>query len=255
MEFADAHLVPWSGRAPEGDYELLIAAEAARGTKSYRAAVRLAASGYGEQAAMVNRSAFEGMAVAHWISTAPEDAVMRYRKHTRHNSLLWAKALTKIEWFDGGDDVPEASADEWQELTALFGTYGTRLWTGHDNLLMLVEAIEDLWAANPKELRDFYTVAHRDANLLLHSGSSALNRIGRRLEDSVSFDIGPSNQYIAPALLSAFWVYVQTFSLLMDTFEIPDREGLNKIFTRGAEIFYEGSRTRRGDDSPPAPTD
>ncbi len=255
MEFADAHLVPWSGREPEGEHELLIAAEAARGTKSYRAAVRLVASGYGEQAAMVNRSAFEGMAVAHWISTAPEDAVTRYKKHTRHNSLLWGKVLTEIEWLDAGDDVPEASEEEWKELTDLFGPYGTRLWTGHRNLPILVEAIEDLWATNPKELREFHTVAHRDANLLLHSGSSALNRIGRRLEEAVSFDIGPSNQYIAPALLSAFWVYIQTFSLLMDAFEMPDREELNKIFTRGTEVFHEGSRLRSGDaeDPPPAP--
>ena len=252
MEFADRHLVPWSGRKPEGEHELLIAAEAARATKSYRAAVHLAASGYGEQAAMVNRSAFEGMAVAHWISTAPEEAVKRYEKHSRHNSLLWAKVLTEIDWLDPGDDVPEASEEEWADLTDLFGPYGTRLWTGHRNLPALVEAIAQLWSANPKELRDFHTVAHRDANLLLHSGSSAMNRIGRRLEDVISFDIGPSDQYIAPALLSAFWIYVQTFSLLMDTFEMPDRHDLNEMFTRGAEVFGEHSRQRRGEAADPS---
>jgi uncharacterized protein DUF5677 len=247
MEFADNHLVPWSGRKPEGEHELLIAAEAARATKSYRASVHLAASGYGEQAAMVNRSAFEGMTVAHWISTAPEEAVGRYKKHTRHNSLLWAKALTQIEWLEANDDLPEASDEEWKELTDLFGPYGTRLWTGHRNLPALVDDIEDLWTASPQELREFHAVAHRDANLLLHSGSSALNRIGRRLEEVISFDIGPSDQYIPQALLAAFWIYVQTFSLLMNTFEMPDREHLNTLFARGAEIFGEGSRQRRSE--------
>src|SRR3954447_22963487 len=49
-----------------GSFENLFIGTFARGTKIYRAALLLSDRGYGEEAAMLNRSLFEHMVVAWW---------------------------------------------------------------------------------------------------------------------------------------------------------------------------------------------
>ena len=56
----------------------IISLELARSTKTFRGVVELCRSGYGEQAAMLNRSLFEGMAVAHWVHANTTDATERF---------------------------------------------------------------------------------------------------------------------------------------------------------------------------------
>src|SRR3954468_20881431 len=49
-------------------HRALILAVFARSTLTYRAIMQLCRGGYGEQADMLNRSLFEDMAAAHWVS-------------------------------------------------------------------------------------------------------------------------------------------------------------------------------------------
>jgi hypothetical protein len=222
---------PWPGRAPRQRHELLIAAETARATKTFRAVLTLCEVGFGEQAAMLNRGLFEGMAVAHWINAHPEEAIERYAKQSRHTQLLWAGTLRRLGWDKGAPALPVPEAGELEELAKLFGPHGTRLWTGHRNLPDLLRSVEDQWDAQGiADLWTFHDIAHRDNNLVLHSGASALERAAAgRSEESIVFDIGPSNRHIAQGLLGAFWPYLQTLSLLMDAFEFPDRPALTQL--------------------------
>ena len=69
--------------------------------KTYSAALALVREGFGPQAAMFNRALFEGMAVAHWVSVAPEAARQRWPDHERHNALLWTEVVEQYRWDAG----------------------------------------------------------------------------------------------------------------------------------------------------------
>jgi hypothetical protein len=60
LAFAKGMLYPWSGNPRRRVHDGILMAEGARATKSYQAAVALCGLGFGEQAAMLNRSIFEG---------------------------------------------------------------------------------------------------------------------------------------------------------------------------------------------------
>lgn len=245
QEFADSQWEPhWEGRQPTAPHELLIAAEAARATKTFRAVVTLCEVGFGEQAAMLNRGLFEGMAVAHWIAADPKEAVTRYGKHSRHTRLLWANIIRELKWNGAIGKLPEPEEGELEDLAGIFGRHGTWLWTGHPNLPALVRSIEDQWdEQGRKELWTYHDVAHRDNNLVLHSGASALERAAAaRTQESITFDVGPSDRHVAPALLGAFWPYVQILSLVLDTFDMPGRGGLTELAGELLPTFLKSAK-------------
>lgn len=53
----------------------------------------------------------------------------------------------------------------------------------------------------------------------------------------LNFRTGPTSDRVGRALYGGFWTYVQTFSLVMDRFKIPKREGLNALHVRGEIAF------------------
>src|SRR4051794_28614731 len=96
LEFAGEHaLNRWTGRPIESTADRLIAVEFGRATKTYRAALDLSLGGFGPQASMLNRSLFEGMAVAYWISDNPDRAADLFEKHERHNRDVWVERLRR----------------------------------------------------------------------------------------------------------------------------------------------------------------
>ncbi|MGH3481427.1 MAG: DUF5677 domain-containing protein [Nocardioidaceae bacterium] len=105
----------------------------ARSTKTYRAAVQLARHGYGEQAAMLNRSLFEGMAVAHWVHANERTASERFNRAFTFDRHLLARLLENIGWIPEekhGELGPEIDVDELKQMEIDFGRYGEKLWAG-----------------------------------------------------------------------------------------------------------------------------
>jgi hypothetical protein len=147
--FAEDALYLWGGRVIDGNsVDPIILAEGARSTKSYAAVLRLVASGFGPQGSMLDRSLFEGMAIAHWAHTHPDRAIELFTKHGRQTELLWGDAFEKA---DPGDPrtIDRGTEDERAELADLFGRYGPHLWTGHRSLHKLLPEIEDQWPGGP----------------------------------------------------------------------------------------------------------
>lgn len=240
-DFAVAHLAPWRGRALEpAGVDALLAAEGSRATKTFHGALHLVLGGFGPQAAMLNRSLFEGMAVAHWLTAEPDEALRRFEDHDLHNRLLWSGTLGKRGWLKDGEEVPIVADDERRRLDSLFGRYGERSWTGL-SLYELMKAIEHLWPQGPSrdDLWEFFEVAHRDNNQMLHSTVGALTAGVRVGEDdaSLSFDGFPSGRHIRRACVGMFWIYMQTLTLLFSHFGIPDRDELDRIWLEGRDVF------------------
>ncbi len=94
-DYADELLKDWRGRPldPEKGAEMILAAIFARSLNTYCAAIELTRIGFAEHAAMLNRSLFEDMVDAHWVSVKEELAVERYEQHHEHGKMLLAYAL------------------------------------------------------------------------------------------------------------------------------------------------------------------
>ena len=127
-DYAIDLLEVWRGREldPDKPHEPLHAAIFARSLNTYWAAIELASIGFGEQAAMLNRSLFEDMVDAHWLSVEPALAVERYEHHDEHGKMLLAATLTSYPDVFPPDDLPEFDAERRKELDAVFGQYGSR---------------------------------------------------------------------------------------------------------------------------------
>lgn len=239
--FGEDALYIWAGRPidPES-VDPIILAEGARATKTYAGTVRLAAGGFGPQASMLDRSIFEGMAIAHWAHAHPDRAVELFKKHGRHSELLWGDAFAKAD--PANPRVIDAGTEEERkELGGLFGKYGTNLWTGHNSLYALLPEIEDQWPAGPprEQLWWFFRVAHRDSNQVLHSTALGLSAGMTRMADELRLDVGPSEHYLDRGLLGGLWSYEQTLTLLWDRFAIPGRAALDEI-TKSTQSAFEG---------------
>jgi hypothetical protein len=209
-------------------FRALLLAVFARSTLTYRAIMQLCRGGYGEQADMLNRSLFEDMAAAHWISLHREEAVERIEQHHQHSRVLWNRVIERRPGL--GDPVDLGLDDETiAELDRIFGQHGTRPWLGL-GMWDLVAEIEQLWPDDEgrEQLWRFYELAHRANNQKLHLSSFALNRIVRAREDGgeiiFQYSASPSIDAagpVGPALFGAFWIYWQLTSLIWDVYEIP----------------------------------
>ena len=229
---AAAALDPWRGRTikkgaiddPPGADEIL-AMLFARATKTYKAARLLARSGYGEQASMLDRSLFEGMVVAHWVSTNSDLAAERFLRAWRFDRHLYAEVIGATGWLPegatmAGPEIPEA---ELAGMKRDFGNYGEVLWTGHRSLRALVQEIESDWEPEQREvLRNFLRVANRQNSQVLHSTVAGLTEAASALtQEGLYLTVGPAKARVERALFGAYWTYAQILRVVIEHFEVP----------------------------------
>ncbi len=216
-------------------FRALLLAVFARSTLSYRAIMQLCRGGYGEQADMLNRSLFEDMAAAHWISLHREEVVERIEQHHQHSRVLWNRVLERRP---GLSDPVDLGLDEemMAELDRIFGQHGTGPWLGLGMWDLMCE-IEQLWPDDQgrEQLWRFYELAHRANNQKLHLSSFALSRIVQAREEAgeivFQYRASPSidaASAVGPALFGAFWIYWQLTGLIWDVYDIP-QDGLTAL--------------------------
>lgn len=254
-QFTDTAMTPWKGRPirkhapgePPGADEI-VAFSLARSTKTYRAALQLARQGYGEQAAMLNRSLFEGMAVAHWVHPNEDTASERFNRAFGFDQYLLARLLEATGWIpeeEHGKLGPEFDEDELKQMEADFGKYGEKLWTGHRNIRELVADIEDQWTTEEDRqvVWNFLRIAHRDNNQLLHSTVSGLAGAVSNVEpDGLSLSVGPSTARIEKGLFAAYWSHLNMLGLVIERFEMPAKDDFNDLIDRQQYDFRRLSR-------------
>jgi hypothetical protein len=106
----------------------------------------------------------------------------------------------------------------------------------------LVEKIGLLWDDDGVQLRRHQRIALRDANEVLHATASGLIGSAAHHGDSLGLDAFPSGRYIERALISAFWCYLQTLSLLFDHFGFRSaREDVRQLSGRMEAAFGRSS--------------
>jgi hypothetical protein len=240
LEFAIGEVQAWSGRPVKRGADRIIVFEAARATKTFDAVIRLAALGFGEQAVMLNRSLFEGMVVAHWVSENRREAVGLFTRHARFGAVLWRETLDALGWLDEADRKRARSVGpkRWKEFESLFGQYGTNHWTRR-SVPKLLKEIEYQWDEEGRgHLWAMHDVANRHSNQVLHSTPFAAGATTTaQTKDALHLTIGASNQFVPQALLFGYWTYGQLFSLLIKVFRISSVAAFHAVWQPGGDAF------------------
>jgi hypothetical protein len=180
-----------------------------RSSKSYQAAVRLAAIGYGVQSAMVCRSLFEDMVVAHWVRRFPEKAPELFERHRRATLAAFEQALGRYDLLEG------AKADIGDEDRMNVGLARDH-WTGR-SIRRLLKDVEDEWEheVDRRLIHQAHDLFHN--NLLVHHSAVSLGIIaGEQCDGRTPIELGPHKAYVGDALIMAFIAYSNTMSLVLD---------------------------------------
>lgn len=242
--FAVAALEPWQGRPirkssrsepPNADE--ILALLYGRATKTYKAALMLARKGYGEQARMLGRPLFEGMAVAHWVVANEAEARERFNRAWRFDAYQLARAIEQTGWLAEGASAsgPEIDEEELASMRRDFGRYGSKLWTGHRSLRELVDGIESDWGDDEERrlLRNFLLIVNRDNNQLLHTTVAGLAEAATGFDgEGIYLAVGPSPARIERGLFCAYWTYAETLGVVIDRFEVPVRADFEAMLDR-----------------------
>jgi hypothetical protein len=234
---------PWRGRPldPARPEDALLAALLARSAKTFWGVIELARVGFGEQGMMLNRSLFEDMVDAYWITLDPELSKSRYVDHHDHVQMVMFEALAKHPTLYDPADIPSSDPERRTELDGLFGRYGHRSWTGIP-LHTRIEMVEHLWTDEHERehLRFFGRIVQRMNNQQLHTSADALNRTVRtRSSAEVAFQLGPSDAFVEQALFGAFWTFWYILRLTLEHFDFDPsfRERLDAHFNDGTATF------------------
>lgn len=240
LEFAISEVQSWSGRPVKRGADRIIIFEAARATKTFDAVIRLCSLGYGEQAVMLNRSLFEGMAIAHWTSANRREAAWLFRRHAKLGSALWREAFDALGWLDDETrrNWQTIQPRERQEFVTLFGRYGDQPWTRR-SIPKLLKEIENQWdEQGRRQLWATHNVAYRHSNLVLHSTPFSVGAAATtETKDELHMTIGASDLFLAQALFFAYWTYGQLFNLLITTFRLSSRSAFQALWQPGGDAF------------------
>lgn len=193
----------------------------ARSYRTFLAVVHLCKCGYGQQAAMLNRTLFEDMVSAHWAVKHPEVAVQRMAEHDQYTATLRGEEYAKHGINrPTAPKLPSYTEEERAKLDKRYRN-GSAAWTGK-TLPGMVRTVESMWSeADRRLLNQMHDLAHRAHNTLLHHSSAALSLGVTVAEDAegnetVTFNVGPTRDFIGSSLAFALWTFSNTFSLLLD---------------------------------------
>jgi Family of unknown function (DUF5677) len=240
LDFALAELGAWSGRPIKRGADRIILAEALRATKTLGALIQLCEAGFGEQALMLDRSLFEGMAVAHWVSDHRRRAIGLFTRHEKFNRLLWYETLDALGWLDANDRNlrPSIEPKRRKELQQLFNPYGTKAWW-RMSVPKLLGEIERQWDDQGRaDLWKHHDIVYRLSNQILHSTVTSVSAAyTKRTSTALAMTASPSNQFVSQALYAAHWTYGQIFTLLIDVFELTSGQEFRRLWQASGQAF------------------
>lgn len=211
------------GMRSEGDRIMALAI--ARGTTTFKAAIRLMQNGFGREALMLNRSLFEGIAVAHWVAANPGEAAKRFALANEYEIYLMREKVGKTHPdYDAPPGAGEPSEEELAKARKLFGQDNQRLWTGHRTIWDLIRDVEDQWEEPGRTTLRLYMSHEYGRNTKeMHATASAIfglvldpAAVGPDGRPGISIRIGAGPDSLDGALFNTFFNHGNLLSLLVD---------------------------------------
>lgn len=211
----------------------------ARSYRTYLVVVHLCKCGYGQQASMLNRTLFEDMISAHWAVKHPKAAERRMAEHDQYTATLRAEQYAKHGIsYAAGKGLPTYTQKQRARLDRRYRR-GSSGWTGK-SLPAMLRDVESMWTEPDRRLlNQMHDIAHRAHNTLLHHSATSLS-LGVTVttddegNDTVTFNVGPTRDFIGSALGFALWTFPNTFSLLLDGEAL---EALNELMRKHKDLY------------------
>jgi hypothetical protein len=212
--------------APKNEARHIVLWTLPRSYRTFRVVVSLCKAGYGQQAAMLNRTLFEDMLAAHWAMTHQDVATKRIMEHDRYTATLRREQYEKhgIPHREGG--LPTYTDEQRKRLDVRYRN-GSRPWTGK-TLPQMLRAVAPMWSEGDRRLlMQMHDIAHAANNTLLHHSATSLSQgADVKEDDGVVFNVGPSTHFVAAALGLAFWTFANTISLALDDERLTELSAL-----------------------------
>jgi hypothetical protein len=212
----------------------LVLSTLARGRSTYETILELLASGRSLQAAMLSRSLFEDMVVAHWLELNHDDPDWLIDRFDRHRDAmrLHDARIRRAFGFDErpGEELLELQARE-TELINEFGRHAQRDWWGvtpDGKPMRMPQLVETLAAAplfHPRLrgeapiLEQYYAMQQKSWTQALHHTAAGM-QLGVRVDDSF-----PAATVQTPPFLILFgnyWVFGQLIFTALELATAPD---------------------------------
>lgn len=222
LALVEQEAAEWRGREQNDAHDRILLGLWARSFKTFRGALSLCGAGYGDQAAMLNRSLFEDMADIAWARANPSEAARNYDEAGRLDVLYSVAAASQHPQIGPVEPLtPEQEAD-LAHLKQRFGDFAQKNWT-RLNLHRRLRAAERLWAEEDRrQVWAMHDIAHRRHNLFLHPSPWALERTFRGVQNGAGvFEAGPSDHWVAEGLFGAVWAIAMSTELILRHFGSP----------------------------------
>jgi len=266
LEWVFENIEDWTAGKDKDGAALILVSIFARSARTYEAIVRcLGERGFGEQGLMLNRSLFEDMIDAHWVSMNRDLAVQRLHQHDLYSRLLRADTQRKYaRWFDGRKPPSvKMSNEERKELRLLFGRLGSGSWTGISGLDDRVKSVKEYWEPeDQKSLLFWHDWVHKFMNEVLHPSAFSLGRLGAPTvheddnnRESFEWHFGSTKEWLKYSLHAAFWAFGQSVSLVIDEFAPENRSAFAERETQGNQAFRNASHWEKTGRLEAAPED
>jgi hypothetical protein len=226
----------------------IVAGTVARAKETFRAMCFLASEGQSIQAAMLCRSIFEDMVVAHWLVLHEENPDFLTRRYIDHLDAIRLNEATTTEAFGWEpQDVSDLRGRE-KSLRDEFGDHAQRYWwavrrNGHPiSMPEVVTELEKSPRYQPRlkgetpVLRHMFEKAQKWNNQLLHHTPAGMPvRLNR--EEPLKPIAAPTPS-VPTVVLPAYWSFGQLVYLVLDVVPNQDWRPFESVFLRGlAEGF------------------
>jgi Family of unknown function (DUF5677) len=237
---------------PATDLEDVVLRTLARGRGTYTTILDLVERGQSLQAAMLGRSLFEDMVVAHWLvlhDADPDWLIRRFNDHQDAMRLYDATIRQEVNFLPSGDDVSDLAGRE-HELRAEFGKYAERDWWGRDSegrrvkMPALVARLAASRRFQPRLkgeqpiLEQYYAVQHKAWTQALHHTAAGMHV---RSDKDGRFPVAISpNSFLV--LFGNYWVFGQLIFVALELAgSQPTFDYFEKLFLAGLAVFGEAT--------------
>lgn len=235
---------------PEGGLEDVVLRTLARGRGTFETIVDLVAEGRSLQAAMLGRSLFEDMVVAHWLVLHHDDPAWLLKRFADHSEAM---RLHDAEVRAGFNFAPVAAvadiADRAKELKAKFGKFAERDWWGVDEsgqritMVNLVERLADEPMFYPR-LKGEQPILDQYFRLQQKAWTQALHHTAVGMDvfaaEDGTFPVAVARPSPALILFGNYWVFGQLIFVALDLAAPGSAsEHFEKQFLAGLLVFGE----------------
>jgi hypothetical protein len=245
------HFLDKGSWEPTTRLETLVLATLARSRGTYETIVDLVQGGRALQAAMLSRSLFEDMAVAHWLVFHHEDPdwlIDRYEDHALAMRLHEAEIRAAM----GAPQIDDVSdiAGRADELRKTYGRYAQLDWWGRDragNRVSMPDLVERLSAAPLFQPRlkgevpimtQYYQLQHKTWTQTLHHTAMGTGLLPAEA-GSFPTEIATPSPFLI--LFGNFWVFGQLIFVALDLGAPAHASAhFEKLFLAGIAVFSEG---------------